>query len=113
MIEDFAIARYNGANQVVTIKGVGDNFMNQDRIPKESIVEGELLLKKNGVNRALVGYGVRSTLSIALDQDFYPLQLYYVKNERGSSLIHLSCTIKKTFFLVAFFPLFRILMKAM
>lgn len=85
VIEDFAIARYNGANQVVTIKGVGDNFMNQDRIPRESIVEGELSLKKNGVNRALVGYGVKSTLSIALDQDFYPLQLYYVKNERGSS----------------------------
>jgi len=80
VIEDFAIARYNGANQVVTIKGVGDNFMNQERIPKESIVEGELLLKKNGVSRALVGYGVKSTLSIALDQDFYPLQLYYVKN---------------------------------
>lgn len=85
VIEDFAIARYNGANQVVTIKGVGDNFINQDRIPKESIVEGELLLKKNGVSRALVGYGVKSTLSIALDQDFYPLQLYYVKNQRGSS----------------------------
>jgi len=85
VIEDFAIAKYNGANQVVTIKGVGDNFINQDRIPKESIVEGELLLKKNGVNRALVGYGVKSTLSIALDQDFYPLQLYYVKNIRGSS----------------------------
>ncbi|HEX6891895.1 MAG TPA: FtsX-like permease family protein [Chryseolinea sp.] len=85
VIQDFAIARYNGANQVVTIKGVGDNFLDQNRIPKESIVEGELLLKKNGLNRALVGYGVRSTLSIALDQDFYPLQLYYVKNERGSS----------------------------
>lgn len=86
VIEDFAIARYNGANQVVTIKGVGDNFINQDRIPAESIVEGELLLKKNGVNRALVGYGVKSTLSIALDQDFYPLQLYYVKNERSPSI---------------------------
>jgi lipoprotein-releasing system permease protein len=85
VIEDFAIARYNGANQVVTIKGVGDNFIDQERIPKESLVEGELLLKKNGVNRALIGYGVKSTLSIALDQDFYPLQLYYVKNERGSS----------------------------
>jgi lipoprotein-releasing system permease protein len=85
VIQDFAIARYNGANQVVTIKGVGDNFLDQNRIPKESIVEGELLLKKNGLNRALVGYGVRSTLSIALDQDFYPLQLYYVKNEKGSS----------------------------
>lgn len=86
VIEDFAIAKYNGANQVVTIKGVGDNFIEQDRIPKESIVEGELLLKKNGVSRALVGYGVKSTLSIALDQDFYPLQLYYVKNEKGPTV---------------------------
>jgi lipoprotein-releasing system permease protein len=86
VIEDFAIAKYNGANQVVTIKGVGDNFIAQDRIPKESVVEGELLLKKNGINRALIGYGVKSTLSIALDQDFYPLQLYYVKNEKGPTV---------------------------
>jgi len=86
VIEDYAVARYNGANQVVTVKGVGDNFIDQERIPKESIVEGELLLKKNGANRALVGYGVKSTLSIALDQDFYPLQLYYVKNGGGGGL---------------------------
>ena len=86
VIEEYAYARYNGANQVVTIKGVSDNFIDQERIPKESIVEGELALKKNGVNRALVGYGVKSTLSIALDQDFYPLQLYYVKNVKGGSI---------------------------
>lgn len=84
VIQDNAYARYNGANQAVTVKGVGDNFIDQKRIPKESIVEGELLLKKNGVNRALVGYGVKSTLSIALDQDFYPLQLYYVKKAASS-----------------------------
>lgn len=85
VIEDNAYARYNGANQAVIIKGVSDNFIDQQRIPKESIVEGELALKKNGVNRALVGYGVKSTLSIALDQDFYPLQLFYVKNLKGGS----------------------------
>ncbi|MBA4054004.1 MAG: hypothetical protein C0490_04765, partial [Marivirga sp.] len=85
VIEDNAYARYNGANQAVIIKGVSDNFIDQERIPKESIVEGELLLKKNGVNRALVGYGVKSTLSIALDQDFYPLQLFYVKSLKGGS----------------------------
>lgn len=86
VIEDYAYARYNDANQVVTIKGVSDNFMDQKRIPETSIVEGELLLKKNGVDRALVGYGVKSTLSIALDQDFYPLQLYYVRGVKGGSL---------------------------
>jgi len=86
VVEDYAYARYNDANQVVMIKGVSDNFMDQRRIPATSIVEGELLLKKNGVDRALIGYGVKSTLSIALEQDFYPLQLYYVKGARGGSL---------------------------
>lgn len=86
VIEDYGIARYNDAYQVVMIKGVSDNFMDQKRIPETSIVEGELFLKKNGVERALVGYGVKSTLSIALEQDFYPLQLYYVKGVKGGSL---------------------------
>jgi lipoprotein-releasing system permease protein len=86
VIEDDAYARYNGADQVVTVKGVGDNFMDQKRIPRSSIVEGELALKKNGKERALIGYGVKSSLSIAIDQDFYPLQLFYVKNAKGGTI---------------------------
>jgi lipoprotein-releasing system permease protein len=85
VIEDNAYARYNDATQVVLVKGVSDNFMQQDRIPPESIVEGDLVLKKNGKPRALVGYGVRSTLSIAVDQDFYALQLYSVKTVKSGS----------------------------
>ena len=86
VVEDYAYARYNGANQVVMVKGVGDNFLNQERIPRESIVEGALQLKKGGVNRALIGYGVKSTLSISVDEDFYPLQLYYVKNSKAGTV---------------------------
>src|SRR5687767_1758178 len=41
VIEDYAIARYRKANQVVTIKGVSDNFIQQKRIPEENIVEGD------------------------------------------------------------------------
>ncbi len=86
VIEDHAYARYNGADQVVTVKGVSDNFMDQHRIPKSSIVEGELALKKNGTDRALVGYGVKSTLSIAIEQDFFPLQLFYVRSAKGGTI---------------------------
>ena len=86
VIQDYAYARYNNANQLVTIKGVSDNFIEQERIPPESLVEGELELKKNGVPQALVGYGVRNTLSISLEQDFHMLQLYYVKDVRGGVL---------------------------
>ncbi|MEJ1236867.1 FtsX-like permease family protein [Chryseolinea sp. T2] len=84
VIEDFAYARYNNADQVVTVKGVSDNFIEQNRIPKSSVVEGELALKRGKTPRALVGYGVKSTLSIALDQDFYPLQLFYVRAKSGT-----------------------------
>ncbi len=73
-------ARYNNASQAVKIKGVSDNFIKQKRIPAESLIEGELTLKKNGKPRALIGYGVRNTLSISLEEDFHMLQLYYVKN---------------------------------
>lgn len=86
VIEDYAVARYNNANQVVTIKGVSDNFIAQNRMPKESIVEGKLQLKEKGVPRALIGYGVRNTLSISLDEDFHLLQLYYVKNAKSGVL---------------------------
>lgn len=86
VVEDNAYARYNGADQAVTVKGVSDNFMDQKRIPPESIVEGELALRKGGRPRALIGYGVKSTLSIALDQDYYPLQLFYVRSGQGRSV---------------------------
>lgn len=83
VIEDIAYAKYNNASRLITLKGVGDNFGDQQRIPKESLVEGELQLKKKGVPRALIGYGVRNTLSISLEEDFHLLQLYYPKNVKS------------------------------
>jgi lipoprotein-releasing system permease protein len=85
VIEDNAYARYNNANQVVTLKGVSANFIDQNRIPRES-VEGELALQKKGAPRALIGYGVKSTLSISLEEDFHALQLFYPKNLKGGVL---------------------------
>jgi lipoprotein-releasing system permease protein len=86
VIEDYAYARYNDANQVVTIKGVGDNFLEQNRIPDDNIVEGSFKLHEKGIDYALIGYGIRSTLSIDVRNNFFPLQLYYVKNTKGGSL---------------------------
>lgn len=86
VIEDFAYARYNNANQLVTVKGVSDNFIDQHRIPTQSMVEGELILKRKGVPRALIGYGVKSTLSISMEEGFHLLQLYYIKNVKSGVL---------------------------
>ncbi|HEY0651574.1 MAG TPA: FtsX-like permease family protein [Chryseosolibacter sp.] len=86
VIEDYAYVRYRDANQVITLKGVGDNFLQQNRIPKENIVEGELKLRENGIPYAIVGRGVQYTLSIAVNEPLFPLQVYYIKNVKSVGL---------------------------
>lgn len=85
VIEDYAYVRYRDANQVITLKGVSDNFIDQHRID-DKIVAGELKLKKGDVNYAIIGRGVQYTLSVAVGDDIYPLQLYYIKNTSTGSL---------------------------
>ena len=48
VIEDYAYARYREANQVITLKGVSDNFLDQHRID-DAIVDGTLKLKKGAL----------------------------------------------------------------
>lgn len=86
VIEDYAYVRYRDAVQVVTLKGVGDNFLKQNRIPPEAMVEGELKLEENNIPYAIVGRGVQYTLSIAVNEPMYPLQVYYIKNARSVGL---------------------------
>jgi lipoprotein-releasing system permease protein len=83
VIEDYAYIRYRDANQIVTMKGVSENFIEQQRIPKENIIDGQLKLTVNGVPHAIVGSGIQNTLSIATNDAMYTLQLYYIKNTRS------------------------------
>ncbi len=86
VIEDYAYVRYRDANQVITMKGVSDNFIAQNRIPIENIVEGELKLREGDINYAIVGRGVQYTLSISINEPFFPLQVYYIKNLKSTGL---------------------------
>lgn len=82
VIEDYVYARYRteSNNQVITVKGVSENFIKQNRIPAENIIEGEFELHKDGVQYAIVGSGVKATLGIMTGDNMFPLQLYYIKN---------------------------------
>jgi lipoprotein-releasing system permease protein len=84
VIEDFAYARYRDANQIVVIKGVSDNFVAQNRIPEENIIDGEFKLRDNNINYAVVGEGIDRTLSIDNGDQMFPLQLYYIKNVKNT-----------------------------
>lgn len=85
VIEDYALVRYRNADIVVTIKGLSNSFINQHRLD-DHIVEGKLRLRENGINYAIVGRGVQYALSIAVENNIYPLQIYYIKNVKASTL---------------------------
>lgn len=83
VIEDYAYLRYRDADMVVTMKGVGSNFIDQHRLDN-SIVEGELKLHDSLGNYAVIGRGVRYALSVPMAEAIYPLQVFYIKNARSS-----------------------------
>ncbi|WP_185156200.1 FtsX-like permease family protein [Fulvivirga kasyanovii] len=85
VIEDYAYVKYRDADMVATIKGVSENFLEQNRIDT-AIVSGELKLKENDVNYAIIGRGVQYSLSIMPGSDIYPLQVHYIKDVKPGSI---------------------------
>ncbi len=85
VLEDYAYLRYRDANQIITLKGVSENFIDQNRI-NNSIVAGKLALRENNIDYALVGRGVEYNLSIVVNDPLFPLQLYYIKNTKLTGL---------------------------
>lgn len=85
VIEDYVYVRYRDADIVATIKGVSDNFLDQHRIDS-AIVSGELRLKDNNINYAIIGRGIQYSLSVMPGNTLYPLQIYYIKDARPGTI---------------------------
>ncbi|MEM9390505.1 MAG: FtsX-like permease family protein [Bacteroidota bacterium] len=86
VIEDYAYVRFRQSDMVVTMKGVSENFLDQERFGEHAWVSGELKLKKGDINYAIVGRGVQYMLSIVPGDDLNPLQIYHVKDVKSGSL---------------------------
>lgn len=76
VLEDNALIRYNNAQRVATVKGVSETFIKEGRLDNY-LAFGELKLKDDGVNYAVVGRGVQYDLSINPKNDFYTIQMYF------------------------------------
>lgn len=85
VIEDYAYVRYRDASMVVTIKGVSENFLEQHRLD-EHVVEGDLKLTRDSIPFAILGRGVRFTLSAEIEDDSRALRMYYIKDARPGSV---------------------------
>jgi len=83
--EDNALALFKDLQMVVKVKGVSDNFTKQRRLQK-AIVGGTLTLRKEAAPSAVVGYGIYSNLGISLNNVFEPLQIWYPKNQKFSTI---------------------------
>ncbi len=70
---------------VAIIRGVSDNFIDQHRLD-DHIIYGDLKLKKDSIPFAIVRAGVRSTLSVAIEDEMYALQVFYIKNTKSNSI---------------------------
>ncbi len=77
VIEDRAIASYNGYEIPVYIKGVDSSFILQKRLNK-NIVEGNFTLKKDKSSYAVIGRGIKYKISLNLKDNFNNLILYSV-----------------------------------
>ena len=85
VIEDYAYIKYQDAEMVVTMKGVSEEFIKEQRL-NSSIVQGEMKLKEGDINYAIVGQGVQYFLSIIPGNDMNALKVHYIKDLKRGSL---------------------------
>jgi lipoprotein-releasing system permease protein len=85
VIEDNALLRYNERQMVVKMKGVSENFFEQNMIDS-TIVEGSHLLVQGDELFALIGRGIQYQLSVRPESRFAALQFMYPKATKGIPL---------------------------
>ena len=85
VIEDNVLLKYNESQKLVKMKGLSDNFIESSNM-NPYIVDGRFAFRKDSVQYAIVGNGIRYALSINMQDDFYPLQFFYPKNVKPGAL---------------------------
>jgi lipoprotein-releasing system permease protein len=85
VVEDNAYVRFRDSEMVVNLKGVEDNFLSQNRLD-QALVAGELKLREDDINYAIIGQGVQYNLSIPPNNSLFLMELYYPKRGRISSM---------------------------
>jgi lipoprotein-releasing system permease protein len=80
--EDNALLRYRDKQMVVKVKGVSTNYAAQTDI-NTYIVSGDFILKENRIPFAVLGRGIQYTTGVPVDEDLFPIQLWYPKVGKG------------------------------
>lgn len=84
VIEDNALLEYNGQQMVGRIKGVSENFLDQNRF-SSGYFWGDTTLGTEIRPKAILGRGVGFFLSVNLDNVNTPLKVFYPKAPRSAA----------------------------
>ena len=85
--QDNALAKYDDRQTVVRLKGVDDNYLQRQQLDS-ALLEGKMLLRRDGVNYAMVADGIRSDLTISLIDILTPLQVLYPQSGKSFSVLN-------------------------
>lgn len=82
VIEDNALASYDGQQVLIRLKGVDSTFQYRRQMDT-TLLEGSLKLTGNqGTKFALISDGIRNALAVSLRDTFIPFELWYPKSDR-------------------------------
>lgn len=85
--QDNALARYANAETVAKLKGVDDNYLRRQQLDS-AMLEGRLLLRREGVNYAIIAEGIRNDLSVSPVDILTPLEILYPKSGQTLSVLN-------------------------
>ncbi|MBL4654520.1 MAG: ABC transporter permease [Bacteroidia bacterium] len=74
VLEENALLKYRDNQYVATIKGVSSNYIKATQFDTV-LIAGKAILKENGINYGLLGYGVYYALSINNEDEFAPISI--------------------------------------
>lgn len=82
VIEDNALASYNGQQIIAKLKGVDSTFELRKQLDTAMISGSVHLRGTNGTPYALLAEGIRSALLISLRDQITPIELWYPRNDK-------------------------------
>ena len=85
VIEDNALAEYNGRQHIVRVKGVSNNFNTLSSLDS-MIIEGKFLLEEGDLNYAVLGGGVWYTLGVNIRDFLTQLTLIAPRRTSGNAM---------------------------
>ena len=85
IIEENALIRYKNKQQIVTIKGVDQNFTKVSNI-KSKVVEGKYMLQMREADFMLIGYGIFDKMELEINDFKSPVSIYLPKRDNSVTL---------------------------